>query len=55
MVQPKPRIKFTVKDYMSTPYDKGYQLLDGEMVLALSPSTRHQLIAAQLSIALKIT
>jgi len=42
MVQPKPRLKFTVKDYMSTPNDKRYQLLDGEMILMPSPVTRHQ-------------
>ena len=52
MVQPKPRIKFTVKDYMSTPYDKRYQLLDGEMILAPSPTSRHQTIVARVYVAL---
>ena len=47
-----PRIKFTVKDYMSTPDGKRYQLLDGEIVPALSPTTRHQTILGRLSIAL---
>ena len=37
-----PRIKFTVKDYMSTPNEKRYQLLDGELIVAPSPTTRHQ-------------
>jgi Uma2 family endonuclease len=38
----RPRIKFTVDDYMSTPEGTRYQLLDGEMILAPSPITRHQ-------------
>jgi Uma2 family endonuclease len=44
MVRPKPWIKYTVKDYMSAPDDKRYQLLDGEMILAPSPTTNHQRI-----------
>ena len=42
-----PRTKFTVSDYMTTPEDKGYQLLDGEMVLAPSPTNRHQVILGE--------
>ena len=38
----KPRIKFSVADYMSTPEGSRYQLLDGEMILAAAPSTKHQ-------------
>ena len=38
----KPRLKFSVADYMSTPEGSRYQLLDGEMVLAAAPSTKHQ-------------
>ena len=52
MVQPKPRLKFTVKDYMSTPNDKRYQLLDGEMIVAPSPITKHQDIVARILMAL---
>ncbi|MCZ6615323.1 MAG: Uma2 family endonuclease [Chloroflexi bacterium] len=52
MVQPKPRLKFTVKDYMSMPGDKRYQLLDGEMIVAPSPVTRHQRILFSLSRAM---
>ena len=47
-----PNIKFTVTDYMSMPDGKRYQLLDGEMVPALSPTTRHPTILGRLSIAL---
>ena len=52
MTMPKPWIKFTVKDYMSMPDGKRYQLLDGEMILAPSPNTRHQSIVMQLVIEL---
>ena len=53
LTQPKPRLKFTVKDYMSMPENgKRYQLLDGEMVLAPSPTTRHQIILARLHLLL---
>ena len=52
MVQPEPRLKFTVKDYMSTPDDKRYQLLDGEMILMPSPVTKHQDIVARIFLAL---
>ena len=48
----RPGIKFTVSDYMTTPEDKRFQLLDGEMVLAPSPTRRHQTILRQLSTAL---
>jgi Uma2 family endonuclease len=53
MVRPKPWIKFTAKDYMSAPEDKRYQLLDGEMILAPSPTSRHQTISAALFAALR--
>ena len=42
--------QFTVKDYMSTPDEKRYQLLDGEMILAPSPTTRHQRLLLKLSL-----
>ena len=48
MTQPKPKIKFTVQDYMSTPEGTRYQLLDGEMILAPSPTDKHQRLLANL-------
>ncbi len=42
MVTEKPRIKLTYEDYLSTPDDKRYELLDGELVLAPAPRTTHQ-------------
>ncbi len=47
-----PRIKFTINDYMSTPNEKRYQLLDGELIVAPSPTTRHQTILLRLSRAM---
>ncbi len=47
-----PSIKFTINDYMSTPNEKRYQLLDGELIVAPSPTTRHQTILLRLSRAM---
>ena len=49
MTQPKPRIKFTVGDYMTTPDDKRYQLLDGELILAPPAVTKHQRVLIRLA------
>ncbi len=48
-----PRIKFTVNDYMTAPPDKRYQLLDGEMIVAPSPTERHQAISGNLYVILR--
>ena len=48
----RPRIKFTVNDYMTTPDDKRCQLLDGELIVPPSPTSRHQAIVGQLFVAL---
>ena len=53
MTQPKPKLKFTVKDYMSTPEGTRYQLLDGEMILAPSPTQKHQTVLANLAAAVR--
>lgn len=44
----KPKIKYTVADYMKTPDDQLYQLLDGELIVAPSPTDRHQAIMGTL-------
>ena len=54
MTQPKPRIRFTIKDYMTTPEDKRYQLLDGELILAPAPTTKHQRILGELFVILRM-
>ena len=53
MTQPKPKLKFTVKDYMSTPEGTRYQLLDGEMILAPSPTQKHQTVLGNLAEAVR--
>ncbi len=37
-----PRTKFTVADYMALPDGQRYELLNGELIVAPSPSRRHQ-------------
>jgi Uma2 family endonuclease len=49
----RPRIKFTVNDYMTAPDDKRYQLLDGEMIVAPSLVARHQRISRTIFLALQ--
>jgi Uma2 family endonuclease len=44
----EPRVKLTVADYMATPDDEHYQLLDGELILAPSPTDRHQAIVGNI-------
>ena len=48
MVTPNPIIKFTCEDYLNTPEDKRYELLDGELVTIPTPGELHQRISAQL-------
>ena len=43
MTTPKAR-RYTVADYMALPDDQRYELLDGELILAPSPTSRHQFI-----------
>ena len=50
----KPRIKFTVADYMTTPEDKRFQLLDGELILVAAPTLKHQKISIELSVTLHL-
>ena len=44
----EPTIKFTYEDYLNTPEDKRYELLDGELVMAPAPGELHQSVSAQL-------
>jgi Uma2 family endonuclease len=54
MTQPKPGTKLTVADYTNTPGHRRYQLLDGELILAPSPTTSHQRISRRILVALEI-
>ncbi len=43
-----PAVKFTYEDYQHTPDDQRYELLDGELIMALAPNLGHQRISTQL-------
>ncbi len=45
-------IKFTYKDYINTPEDKRYELLDGDLIMVPSPSVEHQRILIRLTLYL---
>ncbi len=48
MTVPNPHIKFTYEDYVNTPEDKRYELLDGELIMTPAPAEIHQRIATLL-------
>ena len=45
MAIPNPTIKFTYEDYLNTPDDKRYELLDGELVMPPAPGEFHQSVS----------
>jgi Uma2 family endonuclease len=45
MTLPNPRIKFTYVDYVNTPEDKRYELLDGDLVMTPAPGEIHQRVS----------
>ena len=50
----KTRLKLTYADYLTTPEDKRYELLDGELLMPPAPSEAHQRSQAQLGIRLGV-
>ena len=48
MAIPNPTIKFTYEDYLNTPDDTRYELLDGELVMPPAPGEFHQSVSIQL-------
>ncbi len=40
--------KFTYEDYLKTPDDERYELIEGELLMTPSPITRHQRISREL-------
>ena len=48
MVDTKPTTKLTYEDYRKTPDDERWELLDGELVMAPSPTTAHQKVSRTL-------
>ena len=45
MAIPNPLIKFTYEDYLNTPEDKRYELLDGDLVALSSSEEFHQRVS----------
>jgi Uma2 family endonuclease len=54
MVEARPTTKLTYEDYQKTPDDERWELLDGELVMAPSPTTTHQEIAGNLFLLLTV-
>ena len=52
MASTKPKAKLTFEDYLKTPDDERYELLDGDLIMAPSPSELHQIICLRLGSAL---
>ena len=52
MVTATTRVRFTYEDYLNTPEDKRYELLDGELIMVSSPSIPHQRTEMKLGIRL---
>lgn len=44
--------KYTYEDYLKTPDDKRYELIEGELYMTPSPNTRHQKISRELEFRL---
>ena len=50
MIGEKPRLKLTYADYLTTPEDKRYELLDGELLMSPAPDELHQRTQAELGL-----
>jgi Uma2 family endonuclease len=48
----KAKIKFTYQDYLHLPDDKRYEILEGDLVVAPSPITKHQRVSWKLEFSL---
>lgn len=47
------KIKYTYKDYLKTPDDKRYELIEGELLMTPSPVPKHQRISGKLEFELR--
>ena len=48
----QPAVKFTYEDYLTTPEDERYELLDGDLMMVPAPNVKHQRVSAQLYVQL---
>ncbi len=42
MATTQPAVKYTFEDYLTTPPDERYELLDGDLVMVPAPNLKHQ-------------
>ena len=49
---PKTNIRFTYEDYLQTPEDKRYELIEGDLLMVPSPNTYHQEVSRNLEFIL---
>ena len=42
MASTQPVVKFTYEDYLTTPADTRYELLDGDLIMVPAPNLKHQ-------------
>ena len=49
----QPVVKFTYEDYLTTPEDERYELLDGDLMMVPAPNLKHQKVNAQLYMHLR--
>ena len=48
MATTQPVVKFTYEDYLTTPEDERYELLDGDLIMVAAPNLKHQRVSAAL-------
>ena len=48
MASTQPVVKFTYEDYLTTPADKRYELLDGELIMVPAPNLERQKVQRRL-------
>ena len=44
----QPVVKFTYEDYLTTPADERYELLDGDLIMVPAPNLKHQKVQVRL-------
>ena len=48
MATTQPVVKFTWEDYLTTPADERYELLDGDLIMVPAPNLKHQRVQGNL-------